>query len=198
MNYQDPDREKQLDAALDAALAHYNRDAEPRVGLEDRILANLRTQPLAQKPRWLSWRWMTAAAITAIVLIAILLTPRTQPKPSPNPITAAANNAKTSTVQNAPKIVASKVTPMKRRSAKSKPAKETITPSPQLAAVPHQPVFPAPAPLSQQERMLLSYVRRTPETVLIAVSEEQQLHEQQWMQEMEQLQKSQQKSEHLK
>ena len=126
MKYEDPDREKHLDAILDAALALYHRDAEPRTGLEDRILANLRTQPLAQRPRWLAWPWMTAAA------------------------------------------------------------------------VPHQEVFPSPAPLSQQERLLLSYVKLTPEKVLIAVSEEQQLHEQQWMQEIEQMQKSQQKSEHLK
>jgi len=49
--------------------------------------------------------------------------------------------------------------------------------------------------------MLLSYVRRTPREVMVAVSEEQQLHEQEWMQGMQSVQpqqRSEQKSENLK
>jgi flagellar motor component MotA len=40
----------------------------------------------------------------------------------------------------------------------------------------------------------LSYVHRTPKEILVAVSEEQQQHEQEWLEQMNQLQKSAQKS----
>ncbi len=55
-----------IDAMLDTALAQYSA-AEPRVGLEERILTNLR---LSERPlRRLAWRPIAVAA--AIVLLAI-------------------------------------------------------------------------------------------------------------------------------
>jgi len=54
---------------LDATLAHY-RNAEPRWGLEERILANLRTQPPAPQRMW--WKWLPVLAATAVVLAAAM------------------------------------------------------------------------------------------------------------------------------
>jgi hypothetical protein len=54
---------------LDATLAHH-KNAEPRWGLEERILANLRTQPPTPQRMW--WKWLPVLAATAIVLAVAL------------------------------------------------------------------------------------------------------------------------------
>ena len=57
-----------LDRLLDGALAQYSQ-VEPRAGLEERVLANLRSQP-AHRP-W--WMWVAIpAAVAAVVLVAIM------------------------------------------------------------------------------------------------------------------------------
>ena len=209
MNHEPESNRDRLDKILDASLASYNRAAEPRAGLEDRILANLRSQPIAETSRWFSWQWMSAGAIAvaAVVLVAVLLLPKSQRQQGP--LTISSNKS------SAPNVAVSPRNPTLR----GKAAKGWGTPTvivkhyasagnsarPQqvavAAAVPHLDVFPAPTPLSSQERMLLSYVRRTPREVMVAVSEEQQLHEQEWMQGMQSVQpqqRSEQKSENLK
>jgi hypothetical protein len=67
-------REQKLDAWLDDALAHYN-DAEPRAGLEQRILATVRAEERTPRRRW--WvRWSPAlAAVAAIVIVVIAVRP---------------------------------------------------------------------------------------------------------------------------
>ena len=67
-----------LDGVLDAALAKYAA-VEPRAGLEGRILANLRSQPVVSHHRW--WTWSMAAALAVILLVAIALTWKAQPIP---------------------------------------------------------------------------------------------------------------------
>src|SRR5260221_9831170 len=58
-----------LDRALDAALAQYSA-IEPRTGLEDRILANLRAEQVHAHDRaW--WRWAVAAACATVVFVII-------------------------------------------------------------------------------------------------------------------------------
>ena len=226
MNHEPESNRDQLDQILDASLARYNRAAEPRGGLEDRILANLRSQPAAATSGWFSWRrfnrnWMAASAvaIAAVMLVAVLLMPRTQ-RQQPSPIVATNNNAvpigsrsnpsqpttsgAASALNPTPRGKAAKGWGTPRVAAKHYASAGNSAPIQQVAvaaAVPHLDVFPSPTPLSVQERMLLSYVRRTPREVMVAVSEEQQLHEQEWMQGMQAMQpqqRSEQKSENLK
>src|SRR5256885_17161779 len=85
MNHEPESNRDKIDQILDASLANYNRAAEPRAGLEDRILANLRTQPVPAASGWLSWQWLTggAVAVAAVVLLAVLLMPRTQRQQTP-------------------------------------------------------------------------------------------------------------------
>ena len=57
-----------LELELDKALARYAA-IEPRMGLEDRVLANLRAEPkLAPPHAW--WRWTAVAALAAVLLVA--------------------------------------------------------------------------------------------------------------------------------
>lgn len=60
--------EDELDRRLDGALASY-ANVDPRPGLEERILANLRSeQPVAHA--W--WHWGLAAAVAAILVVLAL------------------------------------------------------------------------------------------------------------------------------
>src|ERR1700674_4092802 len=77
-----------LDRQLDAALARYAA-VEPRVGLEERILANLRAQRKHDPARgW--WRWAAVGALAVVIILVLFLSWRTR-KPelvqAPNPVT---------------------------------------------------------------------------------------------------------------
>ena len=61
---------EELDRVLDAALAKYAA-VEPRTGLEERVLANLRSAAPSANGTW--WRWSFAAAAAAVLLIALTL-----------------------------------------------------------------------------------------------------------------------------
>src|SRR5438067_641439 len=68
-NHEDIRKERDdLDRTIDAALAKYAA-AEPRSGLDERVLANLRSAAPAANRTW--WRWSLAAAVAAMLLIAI-------------------------------------------------------------------------------------------------------------------------------
>jgi hypothetical protein len=57
-----------LDRTLDAVLSRY-ASVEPRAGLEERILANLRTADAPTSAHaW--WTWRMAAVLSAVLMIA--------------------------------------------------------------------------------------------------------------------------------
>jgi anti-sigma-K factor RskA len=63
-------KQDELDSILDTALAKYAA-AEPRTGLEDRVLANLRAER-TRIPVHAGWRW-SVAAVLAVVIVAVAL-----------------------------------------------------------------------------------------------------------------------------
>src|SRR5579864_2075919 len=64
----------QLDRMLDAALAKY-AVAEPRAGLEERVLANLRAEQARDADH--AWaRWSAIAVVAAVVVVMLALTLR--------------------------------------------------------------------------------------------------------------------------
>ncbi len=135
-----------LDRALDAALAKYA--AEPRIGLEARVLANLRSaQADAPQRTWLRWAPLSAAAV---VLIAGLVW-KTGTKPN-----VAFNQT----------VPVPQVSPLPQNSAvQPETGAKTIVRMtahhPRHASRPARPrldQFPSPQPLSQQEQLLASYV----------------------------------------
>ena len=89
----DPEKDKQMDEVLDSLLANYS-SAEPRLGLETRILANL----VLENPRdaegreasrgWWSFKWVWAGAALAATIIvgAVLMSGRHHVAPPSNTV----------------------------------------------------------------------------------------------------------------
>lgn len=155
-NHEDHRKERDLDRTLDTALAKY-ASAEPREGLEERILANLRTASTRDAQRTL-WSW-GVAVLAAFLLIAAVLAWRWNPS-THTPIASHPSTLKQAPV--APDLAHSDgntTTPPKsvqRRRLRDRPQRETVAANPKLD------VFPSPLPLSEQEKILASYVSQYP------------------------------------
>ena len=147
-----------LDVALDAALAEY-ASVEPRAGLEERILANLRAgDALVAHGTW--WIWVFGAGLAAVVLVAGTLAWRTTTATVPR-VAIHPPNARPVPAPPQQPIQVAHSAPQK------KPAPRTLLqPLPRQEAVASNPkldVFPSPLPLSEQERLLAIYVGQFPE-----------------------------------
>lgn len=169
----DPD----LDRELDAALAHYAA-AEPRTGLENRILARLQAERnCAPAARW--WGWPAAAAIASgalILTLALLWKPETHR--SIAQITPA--GLEKSGLDKAPVTAGGKIAPV--ASARARAFRNSRRRSASLAAVeaaaPRLDQFPSPRPLSEQEMILASYVTNYPrQAALLAEAHTQALQQ---------------------
>jgi hypothetical protein len=69
------ERDRKLDQWLDQALSEYS-SAEPRLGLEQRVLNRVRADEQARARRWNLWRWMPAfGAIAAVIVVAVAVRP---------------------------------------------------------------------------------------------------------------------------
>ncbi len=155
----------EFDRELDAALAQFAA-VEPRAGLEERVLSNLRSAAAeaaageAQDRRW--WWWTLAAALTAMIMVALTLAWRPE-KPSGKPSVVAQHPG--GTMQNAPpaetKLVsAARGNLVPPHSAQTAHRSWHSTPSVVAADSPKLDQFPSPQPLSAQEKILADYVRQ--------------------------------------
>ncbi len=163
-------KERQLDQVLESLLACYS-DEQPRPGLETRLLANLRAQAEQQKSSGWRWQWVFAVAGTAalVVLVALVVHLRHTSPVIP---------------QNANKVIKPVVQPQKQAPTVTqvgdRPQKPFIHSSPNIVvkrqnepaqlAEQRQEVFPTPTPLSDQEKLLLRYMARTPREEIVAQS----------------------------
>ena len=163
---------RELDQMLDAALATYAA-VEPRSGLEERILANLRAEGAPSNSR--AWRqWGLAGALAVVVIIAGLtwkLT-RTWPPAIANHPQIAIQNPSTQETNPAPQggreVTIAKHSPARRPGQRRGPA---ATP---VAAHPKLDHFPSRQPLSAEEIALVQYVRSFPkEAQLVAQAQEE-------------------------
>jgi hypothetical protein len=142
----------ELDRLLDAALQQYAA-VQPREGLEGRILARLRSQT-AEGASHAWWRWVTAAA--AVAALTVIITMESRPHPVPLP-----NVAQHPSVSLPPPTLprTSEPTPEIKRAKHRWHAASDI----QVAkAPPKLDQFPSPQPLSEQEKLLASYVEVYP------------------------------------
>lgn len=143
--------DKELEQILRESIASY-ASGEPLAGLEDRILARVR---IAECPRRSTTRlWALLALGAAAVCIAVCLrVGRTESQP-----VRFASEVKASLSAKPPvRMAAIRVL---RRSA----------PSHRVPALPKQAVFPTPAPLTTEERLLLVMVKQDPEGTAEAFS----------------------------
>ena len=174
----DKQMETRMDDMLESLLANYS-SAEPRPGLETRILANLHDVESREAGRgWWGFKWIWAgAALTALIVGGVLIIGKGKrhvaPPPSTvvqtvqpdvqQPITQQPIIQEPRVQSSVPKIGA---TPAIHHRHK------TLAPGPQqnaTLAVSQRPAnFPTPFPLSEQERLMLAYLNNRPRQEVIA------------------------------
>jgi hypothetical protein len=150
------DHEQIANRWLDAALKQYG-EAEPRTGLEGRVLASLRTgkHGLAERRNW--WPGLAAVAVMLAVGVAVFLE-------------TGRHAMKNGIAKVQPPVVSHQWAPDRglnttllpktaalQRKPKPRQALRTVE-----AAEPRLEQFPSPQPLSEQEQMLARYVEDLP------------------------------------
>ena len=167
MGDQEKDKQMQIDDMLDSLLANYSA-AEPRPGLETRILANLRERPEKQTAQgWWNFKWLWAGMVAAAIIVAaVLIGGRRRIESSTNLTVKTTQPATQSGIQSHAPIAPKETVQIYRRKA-------VATKQPQNAALAlnkRPAIFPTPTPLSEQERLLLSYYSHTPREEVMAQS----------------------------
>jgi hypothetical protein len=146
-----------LDRVLDAALAKYAA-AQPRTGLEDRILANMRAEREPAHDR-VCWYWIAAAFATLVLVIVGLAWTGIRRAPAiahrPLPLAPGVELRTPHIASTRPPTPNSTVKPISHRS------KPVALANPKLAQ------FPSPQPLSDQEKILAGYVDAYPEHAIL-------------------------------
>jgi hypothetical protein len=143
-----------LDRALDAVLTKYAA-VEPRVGIEERILANLRAQQARDSVGgW--WPRRLVFALAAVVVVSLFLVFRSAHQQQVNVQRISSPVTRQDAVRDGTEA-----------SVRPSPVKErTVTAPRRLLAVeatePRLEQFPSPQPLSEQEEILKRYVARYP------------------------------------
>lgn len=154
----------EIDDLLDGALKRYG-EVEPRIGLEGRVLAMLAGTD--RQPHWSKhWIWGLGLAVVgsmAIAVVAVLLMriPRTHEQPiAVHPSAGVYDETLTQKVS----------TPTQR-----KPRARAVRVGriqPELAKAPRRREFPSPRPLSEQERLLKTYVSNFPQEAALVAREQ--------------------------
>lgn len=162
-----------LDRLLDAALAKY-ADANPRTGLEERILASLQSEQANEATAsW--WKWGLVAALAAVAVLAIAVSLRFGKAGHP----VIANHPTLSMPDSLRVPVIPDVQPRDREStAHIRQVRRSVRHLPAPATVvtdgPKLDQFPSPQPLSEEERALVQYVRSFPKDAkVIAQAQEE-------------------------
>jgi hypothetical protein len=162
------DKDRSLDAVLDRALAACG-DAEPRVGLENRILASLRDEDhrvASARRRFL----VVGSAVAAVVLATTLWIVVSGTSPP---------NRRTTTARVSPAVAVT--TPQDRKSERSirtnqirRHGRSRHPKSPTEGdGLPKLREFPSRRPLSGQEKLLLAYISAAPDSEIKAAAAEQ-------------------------
>jgi hypothetical protein len=164
------ERDRDVDGGLDdqwleSTLIQFGK-AEPRVGLENRLLANLRAERAQAYLRRRWWRALGMVASLAAILVAVRVEERDRErKPESTAATSTTNRAE------ARELVQPRPIPQIVHPATTHPAREVVRRRPAhrptrdlaVASTPKLAQFPSPQPLSEQERILASYVAKYPE-----------------------------------
>jgi hypothetical protein len=166
----DQEKDKQMDELLDSLLAAYS-SAEPRPGLETRILANLSAaEREVATARWWNWKWLWAgmAVAAALIIIAVALIGGRHRIAAPPTVVQTQQPAPSQPeVQSSAPAIHSETARIHSR----KPSTAPITQQNATLARRDRPaVFPTPTPLSEQEQLLLRYYASTPRDEVIAQS----------------------------
>ena len=154
----EPFNHERLEAVITRAL-RLRADAEPRDGLEQRVIAIMRSQAVEAVGQRRPWAWMAGALATATLLLFALLEIRHQPVVRPSSI--ANQRMENKNIAQGVSGVMPHGHVLRGRSAASR-----ISPSEArsaiLASQARLATFPAPAPLSADEKSLVAWLQRAP------------------------------------
>ncbi len=162
----DPNKEPQIDDMLESLLADYT-SVVPRPGLETRILASLQDTAARRSP-W-SWNfrglWAGASAAAVVAVLLFFATHRhVGPRQKKSVYKPTAPATSVANMQEHPPAVISHPRLHLRLPVRSFATAANLPPS-------HRPgVFPTPAPLSAQEKLMLHYLSGTAREEVIAQS----------------------------
>ena len=148
----------ELDRLLDSALRKYSA-AEPRAGLEGRVLARLRSEDaIVRKPT--AWRWALAAAVAVIaILVAVAWRPRNH-----SPVVAGHAVLPATATRAIRELPEQATQSAKKRLANSRVHRlRHANPVQVASSAPKLDQFPSPQPLSDQEKILVRYVENFPD-----------------------------------
>jgi hypothetical protein len=161
------DRNPILDNLLDSGLKQYGQ-VLPRTGLETRVLANLRAEQENQVAHtWLWWPTVVTVTLCAFAAGALFMIR----KPSNNPEPRIQRSALDTASQGRLGPVATNPAPAPMLGPGSKWGTSVRSRSrvASISVAPRLEQFPSPAPLSEQEEMLVRYIRERPhEAALLA------------------------------
>jgi hypothetical protein len=166
-------QEENLDRELDAALANYAA-VEPREGLEQRVLANLRARPVKETG---NWEWLqgrtavglvTVAAAMLVICAAVNSFARKAALPRLSVEQKVANSEAADPGTQAQSNLVAQIEAGKRMGRSARQIETSGVRKPRIVATrrettPRLSQFPAPEPLSEQERLLIRYVEDDPE-----------------------------------
>lgn len=150
------DANDELDSLLDAALSKYTA-VEPRPGLDDRVLANLHAEQGSSASR-ASWQWSLAALALAVVLLAVASAWRT--RMHTQPVAQHRSTPQVTTQETGGDRRGANAVPRNASRSVHKAHRHQSPPDAVAAANPKLDQFPSPQPLTEQERILVSYVAR--------------------------------------
>ncbi len=165
---QEKDRKMQIDDMLDSLLANYS-SAEPRVGLETRILTNLRAaEEKKESQGWWNFKWLWAGAVAAVIIVAaVLISGRHRVEPPTHVIVKTSPAVPQPEIQPHAPVKNNETAGIHHRKPSTVPTRRQNA---TLALNERPAVFPTPTPLSEQEKLLLSYLAGTPREEMIAQS----------------------------
>jgi len=156
-----------LDQWLDTALRELG-NAEPRMGLESRILANVTAERerAGIRRRW--WGFGSVGAVAAVAMVVWLGHENNRSKPVRNVAgntTSATQRTREGNAESEVKRRVMEATAQRR----TRPHNATAV---DVAAAPRLSQFPSPRPLSEQEQLLLRYVTEAPSEALLIAKEQ--------------------------
>jgi hypothetical protein len=145
--------DRELNNFIDSALSTY---AEPRDGLQARILANLSVSPTRRS----RLPWIIALPIAACLLLLLMLSPRHN---RTEPVQQAKRNPASQT-QSVPQDSIAQATQVPAHHRQPRVPVAHATHKAPAPAPPKLDVFPTPHPISSQEQALVHYVVNIPES----------------------------------
>jgi hypothetical protein len=161
------DRNPILDNLLDRGLKQYSQ-VLPRTGLEMRVLANLRAEQENQVAHtWLWWPTVVTVTLCALAAGALFMIR----KPGNNPELRIQQSASDAVNQGRPGPVATNPasTPMLSPGSKWGTSVRSRSRVASISVEPRLEQFPSPAPLSEEEKVLVRYIQERPhEAALMA------------------------------